>query len=34
MIEFAEAYADRNEADYRALLAAEERGEIEVLRGV
>ncbi|MEZ5078616.1 MAG: DUF2252 domain-containing protein [Solirubrobacterales bacterium] len=34
MTEFAEAYADRNEADYRALLAAEERGDIQVLRGI
>ncbi|OJU85283.1 MAG: hypothetical protein BGO11_17235 [Solirubrobacterales bacterium 70-9] len=34
MAEFAEAYADRNEADYQALLAAEERGDIQVLRGV
>ncbi len=32
--EFAEAYADQNEADYEALLAAERAGLIEVERGV
>ena len=29
MLAFADAYADRNEADYRAMLAAEERGAAE-----
>ncbi len=32
--EFAERYADQNEADYAALLEAEKRGEIEVERGL
>ncbi|WP_320668739.1 DUF2252 domain-containing protein [Patulibacter defluvii] len=34
MVAFAAAYADRNEADHRALLAAEQRGAIAVERGV
>jgi uncharacterized protein (DUF2252 family) len=32
--EFAERYADQNELDYATLLAAEERGEVEVARGL
>jgi uncharacterized protein (DUF2252 family) len=32
--EFAERYADQNELDYAALLAAEERGQVEVERGL
>ncbi|MBS1678810.1 MAG: DUF2252 domain-containing protein [Actinobacteria bacterium] len=32
--EFAERYADQNERDYRALLEAEKRGELEVQRGL
>lgn len=34
IVEFAERYADQNERDYAALLEAEERGEIEVERGL
>jgi uncharacterized protein (DUF2252 family) len=34
MAEFAERYADQNERDYAALLAAEKRGEIKVERGL
>jgi hypothetical protein len=32
--EFAERYADQNERDYAALLEAEKRGEVEVVRGL
>jgi hypothetical protein len=34
MAEFATAYADQNEVDYRRLLQAEDAGEIAVTRGV
>ena len=34
MAEFAERYADQNDADYNALLEAEKYGEIEVERGL
>jgi hypothetical protein len=33
-LEYAERYADQNELDYAALLEAEERGAIEVARGL
>jgi len=33
MIDFASAYADQNEADYRLLLSAEQAGELQVQRG-
>lgn len=34
MVEFGERYAEQNDEDYRALLAAIDAGEIEVARGV
>ncbi|HTR73897.1 MAG TPA: DUF2252 domain-containing protein [Solirubrobacterales bacterium] len=34
MVEFAESYADQNEADYATLIAAEKAGKLTVLRGV
>jgi hypothetical protein len=33
-VAFAEAYADQNEADHAALVAAVESGELEAQRGV
>ena len=34
LVDFSEAYADQNERDYDALVAAERDGRIEVRRGL